>query len=60
MWNILKVNNKDTRTTSVSLLLILSIFYIFFSVSIADCKQVNVGWEQILAEIAYVFVHPLS
>ena len=59
MWNILKVNNKDTRTTSVSLLLILSIFYIF-SISIADFKQVNVGWEQILAEIAYVFVHPLS
>ena len=41
-----KVNNKDTRTTllALALLLTLSIFHFFSSVSIIDFEQVNVCW----------------
>ena len=42
---MLKVNNKDTRKTSVSLLLTFSIFLNFFSVSIAGFEQVHACWE---------------
>ena len=45
MWNMLKVNNKDTRTTSIMpvlFLLTLTYFRPFSSVSIVDFQQVNV------------------
>ena len=38
-----KVNNKTTRTIS---LLTLNMFHFLSSVSIADFKQVNFGWDQ--------------
>ena len=42
----IKVNNKDTRTTSLmSLLLTLDIFHTFFTVSTVDFKQVNICWD---------------
>ena len=51
MWNLFKVNNKNTRKTSTSLLLSGNIFLTFFwcfycvsSVSI-NFEQVNAGWE---------------
>ena len=34
-----KVNNKNTKTTSMT----LSIFYHFSSISIADFEQINAG-----------------
>ena len=51
MWNMFKVNNKNTRTMSlndvlVSLFLNLNIFQTFFSsVSIVDFEGINVYWE---------------
>ena len=48
MWNMLKVNNKDTRTASITstfLLLTLTYFRPFSSVSIVDFEQVNVSWD---------------
>ena len=37
-----KINNRDTRTTSLTYLFsTLNIFYTFFSVSIFEFKQVN-------------------
>ena len=44
VWNMFKVNNKDTRTTSMTLLT-LNIFHTFSSVSVGDFGQVNVSWE---------------
>ena len=46
-----KVNNKDTRTTPmfcvalVSLLLTLNILHTLFSVSIVNFEQVTASWE---------------
>ena len=40
-----KVNNKDTRMTSMtSLLLTLNVFHTFFLVFIVDFEQVNVSY----------------
>ena len=43
-----KVNNKDTRTILVSLLLTLNIFTPCSSVSIVNFGEVNGGWDIIL------------
>ena len=48
--NMLKVNNKDTRTTLINvvlvpLLLTLNIFRTFFDVSIADLEHVFFCWD---------------
>ena len=50
VWNKVKVNNKDTRTTSLKS---FSCFYCYFwkyftpfsRVSISDFEQVNVSWK---------------
>ena len=54
MWDISKVNNKDTRTTCldvdvilVSLLLTLNIFHTFSSIFIVDFEQVYVELKKI-------------
>ena len=41
MWNMFKVNNKNTRTTSLTSTNDVKSFY---SVSFVDFKQVNVSW----------------
>ena len=38
VWNMFKVNNKNTKTTSND------IFHTFSSVSIVDFEQLNVSW----------------
>ena len=46
---MLKVNNKDTRTTPgvvMVLLLTLTYFTLCSSLSIANFEQLNVGWEE--------------
>ena len=52
---MLKVNNKDTRTTPgvvlVCLLLTLNIFYTFYT--IVNFEQVNAGWEDKVMRISY-------
>ena len=37
----------------VSLLLVLNIFYTFFSVSIVDLEQVNVYWARKLSKLLF-------
>ena len=39
-----KVNNEDTRTTPVALLLTLNIFRTFFSVFIVNFEHVVANW----------------
>ena len=39
-----KVNNEDTRTTLVSLLLTLTYFMPCSGVSIVNIEQLNAGW----------------
>ena len=46
-----KIDNKDTKTTSLTLFLVLNIFISSSSVSIADFEPVNVSWE-----LSYVVV----
>ena len=42
-----KVNSKNTRTTSMTfLLVILKMCETFFSIFIVDLEQVNVSWER--------------
>ena len=49
MWNMFKVNNKNTKTTSLtsSWCFIGNFEHIshLFSVSIADSEHVNVSWD---------------
>ena len=50
VWNMFKVNNKETRTMSMtSFWFLYCLLWIYFthcsSVSIVDFEQVNVGWE---------------
>ena len=45
VWNVLKVNNKYTRTTSMSYLLIFLRFHDCSGVSIVDFNQVNAHLE---------------
>ena len=42
MWNMFKVNNKDTRTTPMALI-------VNSSVSIVNFEDVITGWEAFLA-----------
>ena len=58
MWNMFKVSNKDTRTTTgvvlVSLLLTLNIFHTLFycsSVSVVNFKHVNADWGWVLQKL---------
>ena len=46
---MLKVNNKDARTTPLALLT-LKIFTPCSTVSIVNLEQVNVGWEDIFIQ----------
>ena len=46
-WNyniMFKVNNKDSRTKSMTFLLTLNIFYFYSSVSIVNFEKINVWW----------------
>ena len=49
VWNVFKVNNKDTRTTSVMLFYLYCFLWTYFtffsSVSIVDFELVNICWE---------------
>ena len=45
VWNMFKVNNKDTRTTSMTS---------FSSVSIVKFEQVNVCWEIKFASFLHI------
>ena len=45
MWNLFKINNKDTKTTPLALLLNLNIFTPRSSVFLVNVGQANAGWE---------------
>ena len=49
MWNIIKVNNKNSKKinnrSGVSIVNFEDISHLFTSVSIVDFEQVNVSWE---------------
>ena len=47
---MLKVNNKDARTTPLALLLTLKIFPPCSTVSIANLEQVNADWEDVFLQ----------
>ena len=48
MWNLFKVNNKDTDVVVVSWLFILNKFRTCSDVYIVDLEQVSAGWAQFL------------
>ena len=52
MRNISKVNNRDTRTTS----LLLTYFTLCSGVPIVNFQQVNTGWEKDLSSSNKVFI----
>ena len=56
---MLKINNKNTRTTSdfvlVFLLLPLNIFHTFSAVSIVDFEQASISWASTLFQRFPVF-----
>ena len=44
VWNMFKVNNKDTKTTSAFVVNFEHISHLCSRVSIVNFEQVNVGW----------------
>ena len=52
VWNLFKVENKDTRTTSDQLQTCLTPS---FSVSIVDFEKVNISWALIMLEQSWAF-----
>ena len=45
VWNMSKINNKNTGTTSMTSFWYFY-YFIFSSVFIVDFKQVNVSWDE--------------
>ena len=47
VWNLFKVNRKDARMTSLTLLFIWTDFAQYSGVSMVDFEHVNAGWDMI-------------